>query len=116
MNVCFVGILERIVDDFNVATWQLQCEGGKTNRELPGIVDEILCMNWIDFGDGQPVRAFVCTSPNKWGFPAKDRAGRLNQIEETHLGKLIDKLVGPGERKPFIVSSHGQKLIKEAAN
>ena len=100
MNVIFVGILEKVVDDFNVATWQLQCEGAKTSRELPGIVDQIVTMQFVDFGDGVPVRAFVCTSPNPWGFPAKDRAGRLEQIEEPHLGKLIAKLVGHGVRKP----------------
>ena len=76
----------------------------RTGRELPGIVDQIITMQWIDFGDGAPTRAFVCTSPNAWGYPAKDRAGRLEQIEEPHLGKLIVKLVGPGQRKPFIVS------------
>jgi AAA domain len=102
LNVIFVAILEKVTDDFNVATWQMQMEGGKTGRELPGIVDQIVTMQFIDFGDGKPVRAFVCTSPNPWSFPAKDRAGRLEQIEEPHLGKLIAKLVGPGERKPFI--------------
>jgi hypothetical protein len=104
MNVIFVGILEKIVDDFNVATWQPQMEGAKTGRELPGIVDQIVTMDLIDFGDGTPARVFICTSPNPWHYPAKDRAGRLDQIEEPHLGKLISKLVDPGERKPFTVS------------
>jgi hypothetical protein len=36
LNVIFVAILEKVTDDFNVATWQLQMEGGKTGRELPG--------------------------------------------------------------------------------
>jgi AAA domain len=102
-HVVFVGILEKVVDDFNHAEWQLQMEGSKTGRELPGIVDQIITMNWIDFGDGVPVRAFVCTSPNRWGYPAKDRAGRLEQIEKPHLGELIAKLIAPGARKPFTV-------------
>jgi hypothetical protein len=110
MNVVFVGILEKIVDDFNVQTWQLQIEGGKTGRELPGILDQIITLQFVDFDDGKPMRAFVCTSPNPWNFPAKDRAGRLEQVEEPHLGKLIAKLVDPGERKPFMVSSPEQKL------
>lgn len=93
MHVIFVGILERVVDDFKVASWQLQMEGAKTSRELPGIVDQILTMQFIDFGDGTSVRSFVCTSPNPWGYPAKDRAGRLDQLEEPHLGKLITKLI-----------------------
>jgi len=55
-------------------------------------------MNWIDFGDGTPQRAFVCTSPNQWGWPAKDRSGRLEQIEKPHLGELISKLTSKQER------------------
>jgi hypothetical protein len=92
-NIVLVGILEKIVDEFNRAELQLQMEGGKTSRELPGIVDQIVCMNWIDFGDGKPARAFVCSNPNAWNFPAKDRSGRLEQIEKPHLGELIAKLI-----------------------
>ena len=91
-DVVFVAILERVVDDLNIATWQPQIEGSKTGRELPGIVDEIITMQWVDFGDGKPVRGFVCTSPNPWRFPAKDRSGKLEQVEEPDLGKLIAKL------------------------
>jgi hypothetical protein len=94
-NVVFVGILERNVDDFNVATWQFQCEGAKTGRELPGIVDQIVTMQFLDFGDGKPpIRGFVCASPNSWAYPAKDRSGRLDQIEPPDLGKLLRKLTG----------------------
>jgi hypothetical protein len=91
-SVVFVAILEKILDDFNKAEWQPQFEGAKTGRELPGIVDEIVTMQWVDFGDGVPVRTFVCTSPNSWNYPAKDRSGRLKQLEEPNLGKLIEKL------------------------
>ena len=72
--------------------------------------------NWIDFGDGKPTRAFVCTSPNPWGYPAKDRSGRLEQIEEPHLGKLIAKLHSghgrPGQNRPSKrkEASHGLRL------
>ena len=104
-NVCFVAVLEKNVDDFNIATWQPQIEGGKTGRELPAIVDEIITMTWIDFGDRKPVRAFVCTNPNVWGYPAKDRSGRLDQLEPPNLGALIEKLTGSGQRKPFITVS-----------
>ena len=112
-HVVFVGILEKVTDEFNVATWQAQMEGSRTGRELPGIVDQIVTMQWIDFGDGAPTRAFVCTSPNPWGYPAKDRAGRLEQIEEPHLGTLITKLISPGRRKPFILSPE-QSLTQAA--
>jgi hypothetical protein len=101
-NVIFVGILEKTTDEINRSEWALQAEGQKLARELPGIVDQIITMQWVDFGDG-PIRAFVCTAPNPWSYPAKDRAGRLEQIEEPHLGKLITKLVGPGQCKPFLI-------------
>jgi len=107
-NVVFVAVLDKNVDDLNVATWQPQIEGGKTGRELPAIVDEIVTMTLVDFGDHKPVRAFVCTNPNPWGYPAKDRSGRLEQFEPPNLGALITKLTGPGQRKPFTIGSSEQ--------
>jgi len=94
-TVIFVGILEKTTDEFNRTEWVPQIEGGKTTRELPGVVDEIITMQFVDFGDGKPTRAFVCTSPNPWGYPAKDRSGRLDQIEQPDLGKLLSKLTQP---------------------
>jgi hypothetical protein len=92
-HVVFVGVLERVVDELNVATWQLQSEGSKTARELPAIVDQIVTYQFLDFGDGNPpMRGFVCTLPNGWGFPAKDRSGHLDPIEPPDLGKLLSKL------------------------
>jgi hypothetical protein len=100
INVIFVGILERHVDELDVATWQLQAEGSKTSRELPGIIDEIITYQFLDFGDGKPpMRGFVSTSPNVWGYPAKDRSGHLDQIEEPHLGRLLNKLLN-GKTNP----------------
>ena len=107
-TVVFVAVLERHVDDLNIASWQPQLEGAKTGRELPAIVDEIITMQWVDFGDRKPVRAFVTTNPNPWNYPAKDRSGRLDQIEPPNLGALIEKLTGPGQRKPFTVVSPEQ--------
>jgi len=92
-NIILVGILEKVVDEFNRHEFALQLEGAKTSRELPGIVDQIITMQWVDFGDGQLVRTFVCTAPNSWNYPAKDRSGRLNQMEKPHLGELIAKLI-----------------------
>lgn len=91
-NVVFVAILERVLDDFHRPILQLQMEGAKTGRELPGIVDEVIILDFLDFGDGKPTRGFVCTSPNPWGYPAKDRSGRLDQVEPPDLGKLVRKL------------------------
>ena len=112
-TVVFVAVLEKHVDDCNIATWQPQIEGAKTIRELPAIVDEIITMNWVDFGDHKPVRAFVCTNPNAWSYPAKDRSGRLDQFEPPNLGALITKLTSPGQRKRFTIVSNGQDAQAE---
>src|SRR6516162_4551994 len=99
-TVVLVAVLERSVDDLNIATWQPQIEGGKTGRELPAIVDQIVSMVWIDFGDRKPVRAFVTSNPNAWGYPGKDRSGKLDPLEPPNLGALLEKLARPSQRKP----------------
>ena len=77
-----------------------------TANELPGIIDQIITYQFLDFGDGKPpVRGFVCKSPNPWGYPAKDRSGRLEELEPPNLGALIEKLTGPGQLKTFPTSS-----------
>jgi hypothetical protein len=94
--VIFVAILEKVTDDLGRSTWGIQLEGQRTARELPGIVDEIITMQHVAFdGASEPVRAFVCTNQNPWQWPAKDRSGRLDQIEEPDLGKLISKITAP---------------------
>jgi hypothetical protein len=94
-NVWFVGILDRKTDDFNRVSWVPQIEGSKTGLELPGIVDQVITMTELRTEDGTPYRAFVCQTLNQWGFPAKDRSGRLDALEEPHLGQLMAKIRGP---------------------
>lgn len=91
-DVVFVGILDQKEDDYGRSTWVPQIEGSKVGRELPGIVDQVITMRELTTEDGRQYRAFVCTSPNPWNVPAKDRSGRLLQIEEPHLGKLFNKI------------------------
>lgn len=100
-NVIFVGILEKIVDDFNVTTWQPQIDGSKTGRELPGIVDQVITMNFVTFED-KPVRALVCHPDNEHGWPAKDRSGRLEMYEKPDLGALIKKVTA---KKPAVAAA-----------
>jgi hypothetical protein len=95
VNVVFLGVLETVVDDFNHTEHRLQFEGTRTGRELPAVIDEVITYSWIDFGDGALVRSFICTSPNRWNYPAKDRSGRLEQFEPPDLGKLLNKLTKP---------------------
>ena len=58
---------------------------------------------YIKAEDGTKFRDLVCTSPNTWSYPAKDRSGRLDMIEEPHLGKLFAKIKS-GQRKDALVT------------
>jgi AAA domain len=112
INVIFVGVLETVTDDFSRIEHRLQMEGARTNRELPAIVDEVVTYNWIDFGDGALVRSFICTAPNPWRYPAKDRSGRLEQLEPPDLGQLITKLTKLGSAASISIPSADQKESK----
>lgn len=93
-NIWFVGILDEKLDDFNRRFFQPQIEGSKTGLELPGIVDQVITMAELKTEDGTPYRAFICHTLNPHGFPAKDRSGRLEHLEEPHLGRLMNKIAG----------------------
>ncbi len=99
-TVIFVGILERVTDEFNRVTWQPQMEGGKAARELPGIVDQVITMSffaadgdsWRHEPERGEVRRLVCRSGNPFALPAKDRSGRLDVTETPDLGALLTKI------------------------
>ncbi len=97
-NLIFVGLLDLFKDDYGRETWEAQIEGGKAKRELPGIFDQIISMVDLATPEGQHYRAFVCQQLNEWGYPAGDRSGKLELIEEPHLGKLLDKIAGNRNR------------------
>ena len=99
-NIWFVGILDEKTDDFNRKIFLPQIDGSKTGLELPGIVDQVVTMAEIQADDGSAYRAFVNHTLNPYGFPAKDRSGRLEALEEPHLGKLMAKIKGPAIAAP----------------
>ncbi len=94
-DVWFVGILDEKLDDFNRRVFLPQIDGSKTGLELPGIVDQVVTMAELKDSENKPYRAFVCQTLNPFGFPAKDRSGRLDVIEKPHLGELMSKISGP---------------------
>jgi hypothetical protein len=91
-NIVFVVLMDEKEDDFKRKSWALQIEGGKAARELPGVVDELITLAIIRPDDGEPFRAFITDPANPFGFPAKDRSGRLDPMEKPHLGDLFNKL------------------------
>ena len=109
-TVIFVGILERVVDEFGRETFQPQMEGGKVGRELPGIVDHVMTLSLFDPDPGSAsatgddgwrhnftsgtTRRLVCQSGNAWSLPAKDRSGQLDPTEHPNLMAVLDKING----------------------
>ncbi len=91
-DVILVGLMESKVDDFNRTTWIPSIEGSKTATELPGILDEVISMVSFKNEKGDLERKFVCQTLNPAGYPAKDRSGKLSQIEDANLGKLLTKI------------------------
>ncbi|MBW7860876.1 MAG: ATP-binding protein [Rhodocyclaceae bacterium] len=109
-NVWLVGILDEKLDDFNRRYFAPQIDGSKTGLELPGIVDEVITMAELAAEGGDPYRAFICQTLNPWGYPAKDRSGRLAQIEEPHLGRLMEKI-----RQPALPASERLRFTRPEA-
>jgi hypothetical protein len=99
-TVIFVGVLEKVTDEFNVSTWQPQMEGSKAGRELPGIVDQVMSLHlFTQAADGTYLldekateRRLVCRAGNPFGLPAKDRSGRLDITETADLGAVLTKI------------------------
>ena len=99
-NIWFVGLLDTKKDDFGRTYHEPQIEGSKTGLELPGIMDQVITMAEMAADDGTQYRAFVCTKPNPWGYPAGDRSCKLDQLEPPHLGRLMDKIINGTRRNP----------------
>lgn len=102
-SVFFVGGLDHYINEISQQVFEPQAEGNKTKSELPYIVDQVITMSDFDYTDAGFIhnigkgkfRALCCNSPNPWGLPAGDRSGKLEMIEEPHLGKLIEKITKP---------------------
>jgi hypothetical protein len=91
-SIVVSGILDQEVDDLKRVSWVPQVEGSKTGRELPGIFDQVVTLQNFKQEDGTLYRAFCCQQQNPWGYPAKDRSGRLELLEAPDLGALIKKI------------------------
>lgn len=98
-DVVFVGLLEQKSDELNRLYWAPQLDGMKTSSELPGILDEVISMVAIKQADGSLARKFVCTALNSGGYPGKDRSGKLDEIEDAHLGRLLKKIKSNNSEK-----------------
>lgn len=103
-SIIMVGILDRQEDELKRVVWEPQIDGSKTGRELPGVFDEVLTLSNLKAEDGTLYRAFVCREQNPYGFPAKDRSGCLDMVEEPNLAKVLAK-IRAGKRVDSLVTT-----------
>lgn len=94
LSIIVVGILDKEVDDLKRVSWSPQIEGSKTGREIGGIFDQVMTLQtFTTEGDNPQVyRGIVCQQVNQWGYPAKDRSGRLEVVEAPDLGLILKKI------------------------
>lgn len=92
VNIWLVGGLERREDDVGRKFWMPMVDGSKAASALPYIFDEIITMAELETDEGERYRGLVCRQMNPWGFPAGDRSGKLEMIEQPHLGHLMAKI------------------------
>ena len=111
-SIVMVGILNKDEDELRRVTFAPQVEGNKCKEEIPGIFDEVVTLANLPAEDGSEYRAFVCHQQNPFKFPAKDRSGCLEMIEEPNLQKLLDK-IRAGKRIDSITTTIPQPKTKE---
>lgn len=92
-NIILSCILEEDADEYGRHVWQLQIEGKKAGKKIPGIFDLVTTLAKVDFGEPHGTqRVFVTKEGNEQGFPAKDRSGVLEPYEPPDLGALMTKI------------------------
>jgi hypothetical protein len=95
-------------------SYVVQSVGSRTERELPGIFDNVMTLGAftsdgtgnvkLDFKKGQH-RGLICTSASGFGVPGKDRFGRADPIEAPNLAALMTKLSAPGRKDQIVTAS-----------
>ena len=84
--------LEKTQDEMGRVLYAPSMPGNKTGQALPYFFDEVLALRVEKDGEGVTQRALMCDSDGLW--LAKDRSGRLDQLEAPDLGAIIAKIQG----------------------
>lgn len=94
-NIWFAGGIKQEEDDMKRPVYFPLMEGKSAGDKMPYIFDQVISMI-----APKDERQFVCTQINKYGLPAKDRSGTLDEFEPADLGKLMGKIM-EGKRNDF---------------
>jgi hypothetical protein len=101
-NLIMCCIFESKTDDYQRLSWDLQTEGAGTARELPGIVDAVIMLDFnygengeiLKYENSELQRVFRTNRDNPYGYAFKSRGGRLNPIEPANIAIIIKKMKG----------------------
>lgn len=70
--------------------------GQSLTKDIPYFFDELFCLDMGKTQDGRSFR-YLRTSADLQ-YEAKDRSGALDQFEEPHLGKVVEKILSAAKR------------------
>jgi len=97
-HVYFIAKTKRIKDDYTgITQWGPSMPGQQLGQNIPYLFDLVLAMRPGEDKDGNKFRYLQTAADIQW--EAKDRSGKLSPIEEPHLGKIFDKVLGKGGKK-----------------
>lgn len=91
-NVVFLCLDDVEKDELNRRYIGPDISGSGLKQRLPSYFDEVLYLVQLTNEQGVPYRAFLCQPSDK--YKAKDRSGRLGQIEMPSIRNIYQKIIG----------------------
>lgn len=90
-NVVFTCLPQTDKDEMNRRYIAPAIAGSQLKERLTSYFDEAFYMDILTTDEGEEYRVFYTQPVNR--FPAKDRSGKLEEIEEPHLTKIKNKIM-----------------------
>jgi len=91
-DIYFTAKTQRLTDETGVTQYLPSMPGKTLVAQLPYFFDEVLALRTGQTEEGTPFNYLQTSRDLYW--EAKDRSGKLNFMEEPHLGKLFNKIRG----------------------
>lgn len=92
-HVYFIAKAKRVKDDYTgVTSWMPSMPGQQLGPALPYLFDLVLAMRIGENSEGKEYRYLQTKADIQW--EAKDRSGKLDQIEKPNLTNLFKKTLG----------------------
>lgn len=86
------GLIEEVVG--LDTKYKMLLIGNKAPLEIPYIFDQVCTMISGKNDDGETKRVFITNQANEFGYPAKDRSGKLDELEPANIATVINKIKG----------------------